>query len=45
MEKNQKGSDDVFDVENSLWKSNFCTLRQGGKDRKHPGMLIIREDG
>ena len=24
----------IFDIENSLWKSNFCTLRRAGKARQ-----------
>ena len=24
----------IFDIENSLWKSNFCTLRQAGTARQ-----------
>ena len=24
----------IFDIENSLWKSNFCTLRRGPKARQ-----------
>ena len=30
----------IFDIENSLWKSNFCTLRWAGKARQSiPGCL------